>query len=215
MLLASARGFGLGSPGLRWTTLDYAGLRWTTLDYPGLPEGLEMILLVARSTSWRSRTSRARPAAESRAAELLKGRFMFRAELASRLADEGYDRAECEGAMKRMEELGYVDDLRHARELAARLARSGAARARIRAELLAAGAPAPVAEEAATAAWEGRDEREAALRLARERVGDASSGSLARVARRLTDLGYEESVVGWVLERLAGAPRNGQARATD
>ena len=118
-----------------------------------------------------------------RACALLALRPHFRQELAAKLARRGYPPAELEAALDRLGRQGYLDDAAAARGLvAARLARGGLGRDRLRADLERRGAapaavaaaldelPAdelPAAREAASR-WHGKNDAALARHLARK-----------------------------------------------
>jgi regulatory protein len=118
-----------------------------------------------------------------RACELLAQRPHFRRELAAKLERRGHAAAEIEPALDRLERQGYLDELQAARSLvAARQARGGLGRERLRAELTRRGAaPAAMAAvlaelpdddlpaaRAAAARWRGRTPEALARHLARK-----------------------------------------------
>jgi regulatory protein len=100
------------------------------------------------------------------------------ATLEARLERAGFGEPEREQALRRLRELGYLDDARVAHERARRLAARGAGDAAIRADLAGRGVPDAAAAEA-LAGLDRETERAAAL-VARLGPGRKASQTLAR-----------------------------------
>ena len=83
------------------------------------------------------------------AAETLLGRQAYSARgLLDKLTEKGYDEPEAIAAVRRLMELGYLDDEGYARDLAASLTRRGYGARRVRQTLIAKGVDAETADEA-------------------------------------------------------------------
>ncbi len=125
-----------------------------------------------------------------KACKLLAIRPHFRRELERKLAQRGHPPEEVAGAVARLEELGYLDDVSCARALATGpLARRGYGPRRMRAELERRGA----AGEAVAAAF--ADGEEAAARRVAERWLAGRGGGREALARHLDRKGYSGGVV--------------------
>ncbi|HEX2642156.1 MAG TPA: RecX family transcriptional regulator [Thermoanaerobaculia bacterium] len=154
------------------------------------------------------------PTAYAKAVQLLAGRAHFRAELATKLARRGYPAEEIEAALDRLTREGYLDDRETAMEFtAARLAKGGEGRLRLRAEMARRGVDSAAAE-AAVAALAPEDDlpaaREVAARWAsrRTRAGSPlSQADRASLARHLERKGFSRRAIVAVLkEQPGGSP---------
>ncbi len=133
----------------------------------------------------RQGVSEERDRAMRRAGELLARRAHGRDELRRKLARGGDDDVAAE-VIDDLARMGYVDDERYAAALAEHRLARGWGPLRIEHDLLAAGVPEAVVN-AAVAALDRDDVREAALRAIGERTGAAA-------ARRLGARGFDEDV---------------------
>ena len=119
---------------------------------------------------------------------ILAGRPHAAAELARKLRQRGHEDAEIEAAMRRLRELGYLDDRAFAESLVGWRSRTRGRRA-MASELAARGVSRDVAAEVLAAVDPGA-ELEAARKLV-ARDGD----NLARAAARLRRRGFSESTI--------------------
>jgi regulatory protein len=111
--------------------------------------------------------SRARQAA----LRLLARRGRSSKELSNRLKDKGFSPETIRQTIERLEELGYLDDLRLARSLARYLLETRpSGRKRLAWELAQRGFPKELIHEALEEAYQGLDERLLALEVARRRL---------------------------------------------
>ncbi len=157
------------------------------------------------------RKSRPPSSCFDRAVRILALRDHSRAELHRKLTAAGHAPEEIEDALRRLSELGYLDDARFAEEYARQLSESGKVgrMAAVR-KLLAAGIDRNTAETAAAQAFDGVDERARAEELIRRRFPQAADGSAdvrarARAARFLAGRGFSGSVIAQVLRGIDGA----------
>jgi regulatory protein len=127
------------------------------------------------------------------AVRLLAQRQHSQAELRQKLARRGCEPAEVDTALRRLAELGYLDDGAYASALVARRARSRGPAA-IAAELAARG----VARATAAAAVAELD-RDEMLRAARRLVAASAGVDPTRLAGRLQRRGFPADVVRAVL----------------
>jgi regulatory protein len=151
------------------------------------------------------------PTAYAKAVQLLAGRAHFRAELETKLARRGYPAEEIEAALDRLAREGYLDDRETALEFtAARLAKGGEGRLRLKAELARRGVD-PEAAAAAVAALAPEDDlpvaREVAARWASRRSraeSPLSQADLASLARHLERKGFSRRAIVAVLKEQPG-----------
>jgi regulatory protein len=111
-----------------------------------------------------------------------------------------------EGALERLREQGYLDDLAYARALVSRRSRGRGARA-IRAELAARGVDRESAAEALRELERGVEVRAAARLLSRSAARlavPAGAGPPPALAGRLVRRGYSEEVVRQAWDLVAG-----------
>jgi regulatory protein len=114
------------------------------------------------------------------------------AELDARLERRGLPAEEREEALERLEQLGYIDDARVARDRAAQLADRGSGNALIRHDLEGRGIAAEAIEDALRAL---EPERVRAARVV------ATRGRSARTARYLASRGFGEDTVAALVAR--------------
>jgi regulatory protein len=147
--------------------------------------------------------------ARERALRLLATRSHFRAELARKLAQRGFDEADVRAALDELAGQGYLDDARTAAELVAeRRERQGWGRTRLRAELVRRGAP--TAAIAAALAGIGGDEdlelaRLAAARWSRRGAVQSGPQRAAALGRHLARKGFSQRAILAVLEQAGHA----------
>ena len=143
-----------------------------------------------------------RPTAYRKAQDLLARRAHFRAELAGKLRQRGYEEDEVTAALDRLAGQGLLDDRQAARDfLRSRLARGPAGRRKLAYELARRGAGDEVIAEAMTALLP-EDEAATAVRAAerwRARGGDAEDR--AALARHLERKGFGAGAIRAALER--------------
>jgi len=157
-----------------------------------------------------------RPPAFDRALRLLELRPHFAREVERKLERAGYEATEIETAVRRLAELGYLDDAAHAKSHAATLGdRKGYGTTRIRAELVRRGASSD-SIAAALAGGGGEADlvraREAAAKWLRR-----GSKDRAALARHLGRRGFDRRAIFTVLKELDSAPENteGESFADD
>lgn len=147
--------------------------------------------------------SETKPGAYDRGVKLLSRRTHFRAQLADKLAARGYEEAEVEEALGRLERHGYLDDRRAAREYAeGKLARGPLGRRRLMADLVRRGAPGEVAGEVLDELLpddDRADARAAADAWLGKRRGEVKPASLAQHLERR---GFTSGSIWSVLEEL-------------
>lgn len=117
------------------------------------------------------------------------------ASLDQRLAGRGFDEAERASAIRRLQELGYVDDKRFARLRAEALCVRGSGNRLIDADLARHGIDRAVREQVLDA-LEPEDDRVAAI--------VARRGASPKVARLLAGRGFDEDAVGRVVAQAGG-----------
>ena len=135
-----------------------------------------------------------------KAFDLVGRRPHFRRELQQKLLDRGFQSAEVDGVLGDLERLGVLDDLQHARDLAAgSLTRKGFGPRRVRFELKRRGVDDATVESVVEEAFADPEEE---LRRAREtatRRGVAGQRDADRLARHLDRKGYSKAVILRVL----------------
>lgn len=147
---------------------------------------------------------------QRKAFDLLARRDHFRAELAAKLGQRGYEAEEIETTLDRLVERGLLDDRRVARAFVAdRQTRRGLGRRRLRAELARRGVSEEVADEVLAEIDDGAElplARAAAERwLARRAVPDgddyaARQRHRAALARHLERRGFAHRAIFAVLD---------------
>ena len=146
-------------------------------------------------------TSRPQPTCEQKALELLARRAHFRAELARKLAQRGYESAEIEETLDRLTELGYLNEGELAEREAARLRdRRGLGRAGVAASLARRGAAAAARD--AALGEEDREGEVASARRAAEKWLRAGRRDAAALARHLDRRGFAGHAIFRVLNEL-------------
>lgn len=148
---------------------------------------------------------RARPSCHDKALDLLARRPHFRAELAAKLAQRGYEPEEIEATLDRLAAQGFLDDLEAARQFTAgRLARGPLGRRRLASELGRRGAP----EEATRSALDeltDEDDRESAREAARRWLRGRRADPAA-LARHLERRGFSQRAIVCALEEIPAEP---------
>lgn len=149
---------------------------------------------------------------EEQAVDFLSRRDYTAGELTDKLIRKGHDPRSAEIAVAQLQESGYLDDGQFAEQYARHALRQGRGKYRIVQELLRKGVEAETARAAAETVLRdaGEGEFDRALRQARlllARSGQLSDDPLSnkmrgRIARRLSALGYESSVIYEILESL-------------
>lgn len=142
----------------------------------------------------------------SKAVELLAGREKNRAKLEASLRTRGFDDAEIDAALKRLVELGYLDELRVASSRAAAELKSGRSRAGAEQRLVAQGFDEPDAQAAVARAADesGHDDLSAAKALlAKKKLTGA------KAARFLASRGFDEDLIRQLVPSVDGAGDDG------
>ena len=137
------------------------------------------------------------------AAETLLGRRAYPSRgLLDKLLEKGYEESEAIAAVRRLMELGYLNDESYARDLAASLARRGYGARRVRQALIAKGVDAETAAEAAS-----EDDAEAGAhidrwlqKLSKGRPLDAKERS--RLYGALARRGFEGDAIRRAMRRM-------------
>ena len=147
--------------------------------------------------------------AKTAALRLLKFRPRSEAELKSRLAEKGFGDETVQAVVEEMRRTGLVGDARFARYAATQAAVKPVGRRLILNRLREKGIPPELAEEAARAATEGKDDLERAREAAGRRAGALEGLSRAAAQRRLfgylSRRGFSSEVVYKVVkETVAG-----------
>ncbi len=151
--------------------------------------------------------------AEEQAAELLARRDYTAKDLKERLIGKGHDPREAAEAVSRAMQAGYLDDENFALRYAQRALDQGKGMYRVVRELVQKGLEEEQAKALVGELWSEQmeSEGERAFRLARimleQSEGSAAGAPLSqktigKIARRLSFLGYEPSLIYGVLERL-------------
>ncbi|HEX2253557.1 MAG TPA: regulatory protein RecX [Thermoanaerobaculia bacterium] len=144
-----------------------------------------------------------RPTAYRKAQDLLARRGHFRAELAAKLRQRGYEQEEVAATLDRLAEQGWLDDRQAARDfLRSRLARGPEGRRKLAHELARRGAADEVIAEA-MADLLPEDEAATAVRAAERwlaRGGDPADR--AALARHLERKGFAGGAIRGALERV-------------
>ena len=141
-----------------------------------------------------ARTAGERPLAMGRALNLLGYRARSRAEVRERLSRHGYAASTVEDVIKRLAELGYLDDEEFARQKAREKARRYGPR-RISVELRRSGVDAGLVEEVVGDEFAGRSEVDDARTAAQRRYnGPGSDAQSRRVYGFLMRRGYSAEV---------------------
>ncbi len=149
--------------------------------------------------------------AYDRALGILAARDRSSTELRRRLVQKGIEPGPAEVAVARLVEQGVVDDARYARAVVrAKALGAGASRRRVSQELARRGVERGVADEAVAEVWreEEVDQREAAERLARKRLGMMGKLDAQTQRRRLYAFlarrGYDADEIRHAMETVMG-----------
>ena len=149
-----------------------------------------------------------RPLAMARALNLLGYRARSEAELRERMRRYGYAGGTAEVVVRRLEELGYVDDGEFARVKAHEKARRYGPR-RVALELRKSGVGGKLAEEAVEQEFAGRSEVEEARSAASRRYnGQGSEAQARRVYGFLARRGYSGEVCAEVAREHRGSAQS-------
>ncbi|MBQ6621695.1 MAG: regulatory protein RecX [Mogibacterium sp.] len=150
----------------------------------------------------------AKRTAQEEAARYLASRMRTTREVRDRLRDRGYEPEEIREVLKEFTDLGYLDDAGYARRYCEYAYEKLRGRRRILLELGERGIDAETAANACEdVRYEfGIDERAnaltAALRVTADLPGPPEQKHLARVARRLESLGYDNGTILSVLTQV-------------
>lgn len=149
------------------------------------------------------------------AAKLLDSRAYSKKGLAEKLAEKGYSKEEAEKTALSFAERGYIDDESYALALAQRLSSKGSGKRKILTELEKKGFSSETARNAVQAVNEdGPSEKEKAMEAALRiwdpamhtdeegRPARPDEKTMARIARKLSALGYESSIIWDILNKL-------------
>lgn len=136
-----------------------------------------------------------------KALELVARRPHFRRELEHKLSRRGFSGDEIESALEQLARLELIDDLAHARDLAAGpMARKDFGPRRVRVELMRRGVEEEVAEAVVSEGFSDPGEELRRAREAARRRGGATAMDSAKLARHLDRKGYSKSVILRILE---------------
>lgn len=140
------------------------------------------------------------PTCFDKATDLLARRPHFRRQLADKLLRRGYEEAEVDEALARLERYGYLDDPRTAVDfVASRLSRGPMGRRRLEAELVRRGAPREAIDAALAELPD--DDLPAARQAARAwRRGRGRGRPPAALARFLNRKGFSQSAIYTLLD---------------
>ena len=133
---------------------------------------------------------------------LLARRSHFRRQLEEKLRSRSYDESAIAETLDRLTELGYLDDLRVAREFVElRLRKGPVGQRRMQLELQKRGAASDAAERVLEETFSERDEREAAREAALDWLRRGRH-DLAAMARHLDRLGFTTSSILGVVDEM-------------
>ena len=119
------------------------------------------------------------------------------------LAAKGASLSQIRAAVRRLTSLRYLDDVAFAARWAdRRLARMPMGRARLQEELLATGCPEPLVHATLRATYRKISERELAMQLVTMAGRTTSAQTLGRLARLLSQRGFDEDTIETVMEPL-------------
>jgi regulatory protein len=170
---------------------------WAELDSKVTAERalLEGAVLSDEELAW-ARVAGEKPLAINRALHLLGYRARSEAELHERLLRAGYATQTVDEVLRRLEELGYLDDEKYARELARSGARKRYGPRRIFRDLKRAGVGEEVARGVVKDEFVGRSEYEEALEVAGQRYNteEGSDAQARRIYGFLMRRGYSASI---------------------
>ena len=150
-----------------------------------------------------ARVAGEKPLAMNRALGILSYRARAKGELRERLVQAGYAEETVGAVVVRLEELGYLDDEKFARNLAREEARKKYGPRRILGDLRRAGVDEEVAQETVEEEFAERSEYETALAIARQRynTGEGSDAQARRVYGFLMRRGYSSGVCAEVARK--------------
>lgn len=143
------------------------------------------------------------------AAALLDARMYSVSELSKKLRLKGYGKDDIDEALMKLKDYGYADDEHYASLYAEKLAGEGKGPLKIEAELLKKGIGRSLAKSTASVYRE--DQKTNALAAAQKLLKNVDPGTiekqerekyLARIARKLSSLGYESSVIYDIIDKL-------------
>lgn len=169
---------------------------WAELDSAVVFErGLREGVTLSSEELAEEREAGEKPLAMSRALNILGYRARAVGELRERLGRAGYAAGTVDAVVRRLEELGYLDDEEFARETARGKARKYGPR-RIVEEIRRSGVAEEVAREAVDEEFEERSEYRIALEAARRRynTGGGSDATARRVYGFLMRRGYSADI---------------------
>ena len=138
-----------------------------------------------------------------KALELVARRPHFRRELEQKLVRRGFSSDEVESTLEELARVGLLDDLAHAREMAAgSMARKSFGPRRMRAELMRRGVEEAVIDTVLAEVFSDPEEELRRARNAAQRRREGAAADLSRVGRFLDRKGFSKSVILRVLDEL-------------
>jgi len=138
---------------------------------------------------------------KDKALDLIGRRPHFRLELQRKLVGRGFQPEEVGAVLEDLARLGMLDDLEHARDLAAgSMERKGFGPRRIRIELQRRGVDEAIAETVVAQAFEDPEEEFRRARETAMRRGIGGRADSDRLARHLDRKGYSKDVILRVLQ---------------
>ncbi len=169
----------------------------------GIREGIAL----SNSELGEVRVAGERPLAMGRALNLLGYRSRSSVEIRQRLGRAGYVEETIELVIARLEELGYLDDEQHARDLAREKSRKYGPR-RVYGELRKGGLDEATAWSVVEEEFAGRSESEEAFEAAARRYNrfEGSGAQARRVYGFLTRRGYSAEVCAEVASKYRESP---------
>jgi regulatory protein len=189
--------------GRAWISVD--GEFWAEIDAGVAAErGLREGVALSHEELKEVRVAGERALAMSRALNFLGYRARSEGEVRDRLRRYGYGEETVGGVIRRLKELGYLDDAEFARLAAREKARKYGPR-RVSVELRRSGVDAEIAREAVEEEFAGRSELEAAFSAASRRYNRGGSDAEARrVYGFLMRRGYSAEVCAEVARGFRG-----------
>ncbi len=198
-------------PNMRRIKVDgntVATLRVTDIEALKIKVGQHWTVTLARAVDQVVATNRTRKAALG----LLGRRPYSQAELADRLRGKNHAPSSVKSVLKELVANGWIDDAAYGRKVADEVIRKPASRRYLKSRLEARQIAPQLAEQIAKEAVTGIDPVEAALSLARRRLGSMAGLPVATVQRRvagtLARRGFDEDVIDGVLIRLGIGERD-------
>lgn len=143
------------------------------------------------------------------ASDMLDARMYTEAELSKKLMQKGYSKEDIDEAMLKLKDYAYINDENYAKAYAEKLARDGKGPVKIEMELVKKGIERSLAKVAAAQYKE--DQKPKALDAAQKVLKNVDLKSLereerekylAKVARKLSSLGYESGVIYDTIDKL-------------